>query len=64
MAPEVTLAALEQELARQEARIDAAYWTFTRCARGRPPVLAVPDAYQARAKLKETIRAMRGRGCT
>lgn len=29
--------------------ITNAYWAFTRQARGRPPAVAVPDAYRRRA---------------
>lgn len=42
---------LRAELRVEEDRIDRAYWTFTRSARGKPPVLAVPDAYQKRAAI-------------
>lgn len=43
--------ALEEELARISARIEAAYWRFTRQARALPPVLAVPGAYVRRREI-------------
>lgn len=48
--------ALKAELARVEAEIEAAYWAFTRQARAKPPVLAVPHAYKRRAEIKRLLR--------
>jgi hypothetical protein len=54
----------EREVLRAELRqvtdvIDAAYWTFTRTARGKPPILVVPEAYRRRAEIEA---ALRGKG--
>lgn len=49
--------ALITELSQVEARIDAAYWTFTRCKASRPPVLQVPDAYERRKALRDMLEA-------
>jgi len=48
---------LRAELLAEEARIDAAYWAFTRQARAKPPVLAVPDAYRRRAEIRDELNA-------
>ena len=48
---------LRAELGKVEARIDALYWTFTRCARGKPPAVVEPDIYQRRNALQAEIRA-------
>jgi hypothetical protein len=44
-------------------RINRAYWTFTRTARGAPPSVTVPDAYDERraihAEMRERQRAKR-----
>lgn len=43
--------------------IDAAYWRFTRCARGVPPSMAVPEAYvQRREALRELRELQRSAG--
>ncbi len=54
MSPEQR-AELEAELAQVDAKIDAAYWAFTRQARAKPPVLAVPAAYQRRSELHRLL---------
>jgi hypothetical protein len=43
-----------------DAKIDAAYWRFTRQRRGVPPVLVVPEAYRERAEAERQLRALRG----
>jgi len=43
-----------------QAEIDAAYWRFTRCAKGVPPSSAVPDAYRRRKEAKDALRRLRG----
>jgi hypothetical protein len=54
----VTRAQIEAELERVDAQIDAAYWAFTRQARAKPPVLAVPAAYERRAQLHAMLREL------
>lgn len=51
-------AVLEMELRQVSDQIDAAYWAFTRQARAKPPVLAVPDAYWRRAAIEAELRAL------
>ena len=46
---------LAAELREVEAQIDAAYWTFTRCRRGKPPILVVPAAYARRNELRRLL---------
>lgn len=46
------------ELRRCNDAIDAAYWTFTRCARGKPPILVVPEAYRRRAEILKELRTI------
>lgn len=47
------------------SRINNAYWTFTRSARGVPPSVTVPDAYEERraihAEMRERSRQRRAR---
>lgn len=50
-----------RERAEVHAAIDALYWTFTRCARGKPPAVVRPDLYVRRRELDEAIRAARAR---
>lgn len=38
-----------------KAEIDKLYWTFTRCARGKPPILVRPDLHE---RLMEINRAL------
>lgn len=47
--------ALEAELRRVDARIQDAYWAFTRTARGKPPSMAVPEAYKRRAEIEKLL---------
>lgn len=51
----VSRESLRAELREVQARIDAAYWRFTRCARASPPVLAVPDAYSRRTEIEALL---------
>lgn len=53
--------ALQQELAECEARIDAAYWRFTRCARALPPILVVPEAYRRRNEIRALLKTQKKR---
>lgn len=39
----------------EQAKIDAAYWSFTRTARGKPPCLVVPEAYARRNELRAML---------
>jgi hypothetical protein len=50
---------LEAERDAAQAEIDKAYWTYTRCARGKPPCLVVPDAYRRRNAAKRQLRELR-----
>lgn len=51
---------IEDLLRVEQARIDAAYWIYTRTRRGKPPVLVVPDAYARRNELREMLRQRGG----
>ncbi len=51
-----TRSELLRELRECNDAIDRAYWTFTRCARGKPPVLVVPEAYKRRSEILELLR--------
>lgn len=46
---------LEEELRLARRQIAAAYWTFTRCARGKPPILEVPEAYDTVRRVTEEL---------
>ena len=54
----MTRADIEADLAACNDQIDRAYWAFTRCARAKPPVLVVPDAYRRRAELTALLRTL------
>jgi hypothetical protein len=54
----MTEAELREELRQVEAKINNAYWTFTRCARGKPPCLVVPEAYRRRTEIKKALREL------
>lgn len=41
--------------AHHDAKIQAAYWEFSRGARARPPVMVVPDSYRVRARCEELL---------
>lgn len=61
MSPARLAAALEAAQRRRaaaEARIDAAFWRFTRCARALPPVLAEPAAYAERRRMARICAAI------
>lgn len=47
--------ALVKELCKIKDEIDALYWTFTRCARGKPPVLVRPDLYKRRNEIEALL---------
>lgn len=49
---------------RDEARdqINDAYWTFTRTARGKPPILVVPLAYRRVAMIDRMLARARAQG--
>ncbi len=49
---------LKAELLKVDAIINAAYWTFTRCKRSRPPVLVCPDAYARRKFIEARLREL------
>ncbi len=51
-----TRSELLRELQECEDKINNAYWTFTRCARGKPPVLVVPEAYKRRSEIMELLK--------
>ena len=46
------------ELRDCEAKIDRAYWAFTRQSRAKPPVLVVPEAYRRRREIKDQLREL------
>jgi hypothetical protein len=48
---------IRAEMAAETARIDAAYWSFCRCARAKPPSLVVPDAYLRLSELRDELQA-------
>lgn len=52
----VTRDDLLTELRDVQARIDAAYWRFTRCKRALPPSLAEPAAYRRRTELNALLK--------
>lgn len=52
----MTIAEIEAELRVVEDKINNAYWTYTRTARGKPPCLVVPEAYARRRELNEMLR--------
>ena len=45
-------AALLREIAQIKGEIDKLYWTFTRTAQGKPPILVRPDLYARRELLE------------
>jgi hypothetical protein len=51
--------AIAHALDLAQARIDDAYWRFTRQARAKPPCLVVPDAYEARTILQKRLITIR-----
>lgn len=55
MSAHLTRAELEDEATACQARIDAAYWAFSRTKRGKPPILVVPDAYQRLREIKALL---------
>lgn len=59
MSPLDEMRALEEELREVQARIDDAYWAFTRRARAKPPSLVVPDAYRRRDEIQTRLRTLR-----
>lgn len=54
------IAACKRTIREAQAEIDAAYWRFTRQARGVPPVVAVPDAYARKKEAEQELRALKG----
>lgn len=46
---------IRDELAKVQDEINKAYWTFTRCANGKPPCMVVPDAYKRRTELRKAL---------
>lgn len=52
-------AEIRHELEQVRARIDEAYWLFTRTARGVPPSMARPDLYALRRELHRELDALR-----
>lgn len=52
-------AQLRVELLVVQARIDNAYWLFTRTKRGKPPLLVVPDAYVRQREITERLVELR-----
>ena len=54
----MTAQEIRDELRIVNDKINKAYWTFTRCARGKPPCLVVPEAYARRTELNKAMRAI------
>jgi hypothetical protein len=54
---------LEAERDAAQEEIDQAYWTYTRCARGKPPCLVVPGAYTRRNEARRKLRELKDRPC-
>jgi hypothetical protein len=52
----MTRAELEAEAVACKAKIDAAYWAFSRSKRGKPPILVVPEAYQRLREINGLLR--------
>lgn len=57
----MTSAQLREQIRKAKDEIDAAYWTFTRCARGVPPAVAVPDAYRRKREAEAELERRRAR---
>lgn len=55
----VSAEALRAEDERCQARIDEAYWAYTRTARGKPPILVVPECYARRREIAGELRRRR-----
>ena len=55
-------AALEAELGKAQAEIDAAYWRFTRCARATTSTGGLPEAYARRKTLEALLGKPPGYG--
>ena len=54
----MTEAELREELRQVEAKINEAYWYFTRCARANPPSMVVPEAYRRRTEIRLALREL------
>lgn len=54
--------ALEHRWGIANATIQDAYWRFTRCKGGKPPVLVVPEAYKERTRCERELAQPRGVG--
>lgn len=52
---DMTCDELHEDLRACDEEINSAYWQFTRCANGKPPVLQVPHAYARRKELEKEI---------
>jgi hypothetical protein len=52
------IAAIDAELRTINDKINALYWTFTRCKRGVPPCVAQPDLYTRRTQLNTERSAL------
>lgn len=51
--------AIAHALDRAQARIDDAYWRFTRQAKAKPPSLVVSEAYRERTLLRARLITIR-----
>jgi hypothetical protein len=47
---------LHEQIDAATEEINKAYWYFTRCTKGKPPILVCPDAYDRRNKAKERLK--------
>jgi len=57
----VTRSEIEREIRSITDEITNLYWTFTRTARGKPPVMVRPDLYRRRADLEAELKRRRER---
>lgn len=57
--PTQEIADLEAERLVVEAKINNAYWAFTRQARAKPPSLVCPEAYSRRTQIDARLRELR-----
>lgn len=55
--------ALLRELVKVKGEIDDLYWTFTRTAKGKPPILVRPDLYKRRNEIEEELKGNDKKGC-
>ncbi len=52
---------LRREDAALKSKIDDLYWTFTRTAKGKPPVCMAPNLYVRRREIADALAELRRR---